>query len=67
MTNIYANQMASPEGIEIFLKQKAKSKSKTILGEIWLDITDLGKLLRTSDQVFSCANMGATPMGISKT
>jgi hypothetical protein len=24
MTNIYANQMASPEGIEIFLKQQVK-------------------------------------------
>jgi hypothetical protein len=37
MKYIYANQMASPEGTGIFLKQKVKSESKTILGEIWLE------------------------------
>jgi hypothetical protein len=37
MKNIYANQMPSPEETEIFLKQKVKLESKTILGEIWLE------------------------------
>ena len=37
MKYIYANQMASPEGTEIFLKQKVTLESKTILGEIWVE------------------------------
>jgi hypothetical protein len=37
MRYIFANQMASPEGTGIFLNQKVKSESKTILGEIWLE------------------------------
>jgi hypothetical protein len=36
MKYIYANQLASPEGTEIFLKQKVNTESK-ILGEIWLE------------------------------
>jgi hypothetical protein len=37
MKNMYANQMVSPEGTKIFLKQKVKPESKTILGENWLE------------------------------
>ena len=37
MNYINTNQLAYPEGKEIFFKQKVKSESKTILDEIWLE------------------------------